>query len=116
MTTDAADLEGYPEFTPGVYQHFKGILAEDGSGLYYAAGVALSSETRADPVVVYYSYAKQAWNYRPLVDTREVPPAQKCGWFDPINRHSYRGPRFVLVRGAPFLPPSPPTLEPPGAW
>jgi hypothetical protein len=105
------------DFVPGVYQHFKGIVAGDGSGFYYAAGVAVNSETREDPEVVYWSYALGHWNRRPLFDRPGVPASKKCGWLDPVDRAGYRGPRFVLVRAEAFVPPAPGAgaAIPPGA-
>jgi hypothetical protein len=85
--------------------------------LLAVAGVAVSSETREDPEVVYWSYALGHWNRRPLSDRPGVPAAEKCGWLDPVDRADYRGPRFVLVRAEAFVPPPPPPgpASPPGA-
>jgi hypothetical protein len=81
------------DFTPGIYRHFKN------GALYYAFGVAPSSETRTDPEVFYYSYEKKEFHRRPL--------AMWAEWVD-RPEHSYRGPRFtLLVAARPEVPPPP---------
>lgn len=79
----------------GIYRHYKST--PEAEKLYAVLGVAESSEDDREWVVVYaalYEPHKGKLAYRPTI-------REDCGFFVPVEKDEYEGPRFTLVEELP---------------